>query len=413
MIDKSLDSIQYKSLTCAELQLGISALSEVDKALDMQLRRLDSQAQACRAEIEAVRKILGRNIESSFKPMDDSSQPKLPSLMGIESPTSDPEPKTTGITGLVQRENNLRVSLANHETVMSYMEQKKIMLANATNQLYNQMSHLDPNGKPSHDTVWADEKEKFDNWIQSLLQQCGVVASGPSQAIGDFGLQNTKTEKTEPADVEFMPRRRSMSELSNASDKSSVASIADSIFSILSESSISSVVGPTGAGERLVALLLNDSDLLVLYREALNRITPDRFERNLRRLLKHFAIELRKEAESPQQRSAAHFVRYRARNSAHVIRNSFYSLEKPQVDNIPVLDVEVLAQEQVDAESDESENDSEPDHEDLTDLQQLERFIVTSQAFIKLRNDLSSFIYHTDQIGKQTFRKQLDSRANP
>lgn len=240
----------------------------------------------------------------------------------------------------------------------------------------------------------------------------GIIAPGASQSMDNIEWQNSRIATAVPADTEFVLRRQSVSELSDDSN-TSIASITDSIFSDATGSSISSVVGLISAGERLVALLLNDIDFSVVCREALNRVTPDRFERNLRWLLKLFAIELRKEAESPQQMSAAHFVRYRARNSAHIIRNSFCSLEKPQADNRLDLGVEVSAQEQVDAEPDGSESDSESDYEDPTDLQQLETFIVTSQAFIKLRNDLSTFIYHPNPIGKQTFGKKPDSRTNP
>jgi hypothetical protein len=43
------------------------------------------------------------------------------------------------------------------------------------------------------------------------------------------------------------------------------------------------------------------------------------FESKLRIFLKEFAIELRAEARTVPERRAAHFVRYRARNSAHLI----------------------------------------------------------------------------------------------
>jgi hypothetical protein len=141
----------------------------------------------------------------------------------------------------------------------------------------------------------------------------GITAPEASQSVDNIELPNGKIAIALPADTEFVLRRQSVSELSGDSN-TSIASIADSIFSNATGSSMSSVVGLTDPGERLVTLLLNDSDLSVLCREALNRVTPDRFERNLRRLLTLFAIELRKEAENPQQRSAAHFVRYRYNN---------------------------------------------------------------------------------------------------
>jgi hypothetical protein len=182
---------------------------------------------------------------------------------------------------------------------------------------------------------------------------------------------------------------------SASSSASSVTSLVDSVFSMTSGSSKSSVAGPAGAGERLVVLLLSDNQLSSLYQEALKRVSADKFERNFLRLMNKFATELRKEAEDPQQRSIARFVRYRARNSAHAVRNSICSSEKPREDVIPKSKV---LHEPINMESDESADDSGPDHEDNTDLQQLEHFIVTSQAFVNLRNKLSSFIYSINEM---------------
>jgi hypothetical protein len=184
----------------------------------------------------------------------------------------------------------------------------------------------------------------------------------------------------------------SISGSSEQSSASSVTSLVDSVFSVTSGSSKSSVVGPAGAGERLVVLLLSDNHLISLYQEALKRVTADKFERNFRRILNNFSIELRKEAENSQQRSIAHFVRYRARNSAHVVRNSIFSPDKPQEDITPKFKV-FHNHEQINIESDESGDASGPDHEDSTDLQQLENFIITSQAFVKLRHKITSFVY--------------------
>ena len=186
----------------------------------------------------------------------------------------------------------------------------------------------------------------------------------------------------------------STSRLGEHSSASSVTSFADSVFSNTSRSSKSSVVGPAGAGERLIALLRSDNQLSLLFQEALERVSANKFERNLLRILNKFASELRKEAENPQQRSIAKFVRSRARNSAHVILNSICSPEKAREDTIPKS---MVLHEPIDSDSDESGDDSGPDHEDNTDLQQLEDFIITSQAFIKLRQNLSSFLYPIDE----------------
>lgn len=171
---------------------------------------------------------------------------------------------------------------------------------------------------------------------------------------------------------------------------SSVTSLADSLFSTTSGSSRSSVIGPAGAGETLALLLLSDRHLSIHYQEAVERVTADKFERNFRQLLKRFALELRKDAETPQQRSAAHFVRYQARNTAHIIRNSIYSSETPREVVRPNL---IVLDEAANIEFDESESDSGPDDDDHSDVQQLENFIITSPACRRLRNDRKSFVY--------------------
>lgn len=89
------------------------------------------------------------------------------------------------------------------------------------------------------------------------------------------------------------------SEWRDCSKASSVASLTDSIFSLMSGSSmLSTIAGSVGAGERFVALLLGDSVIKPLCTEALDSSTPERFERYFRRMLKEFAMELRKEAEN-------------------------------------------------------------------------------------------------------------------
>lgn len=178
----------------------------------------------------------------------------------------------------------------------------------------------------------------------------------------------------------------------DCSRASSVISLTDSVFSITSGSSKSSV-GPAGAGEMLVELLLGDNHLSLLFQEALTLITADKFERNFRRILKGFSIELRKEAKNSQQRSVAHLVCYQARNCAHLIRNAICSQQRIQEDVTPKFELH----EPANIDSDESDDDLGPAYEDDTDMQQSEEFIITSQAFIKLRYDLILFIYPTKE----------------
>lgn len=103
---------------------------------------------------------------------------------------------------------------------------------------------------------------------------------------------------------------------------------------MVSGSSMSSITGPQNAVERLVTLLLSDDFIKILCSEALFDLEQERFERNLRRLLKEFAVELRKEANSEQERHATQFVRLRARNSAYIICRTLIDEKAPKIENV-------------------------------------------------------------------------------
>lgn len=53
--------------TALQLQLRINALQSLDKSLELQLRRVDTQQEAVTTEIDAVSKVIDKNIQSSFK----------------------------------------------------------------------------------------------------------------------------------------------------------------------------------------------------------------------------------------------------------------------------------------------------------------------------------------------------------
>jgi capsule polysaccharide export protein KpsE/RkpR len=50
-----------------QLQFRIAAIQELDKGLELQMRRIDTQREAITTELEAVRKVITVNITSSFK----------------------------------------------------------------------------------------------------------------------------------------------------------------------------------------------------------------------------------------------------------------------------------------------------------------------------------------------------------
>jgi DNA repair ATPase RecN len=49
------------------IQARIAALQSMDKALELHLKRVDTQRDAVQTEVDAVRKVIGKNIEMSFK----------------------------------------------------------------------------------------------------------------------------------------------------------------------------------------------------------------------------------------------------------------------------------------------------------------------------------------------------------
>ena len=62
-----LSNLEPDSPTAVNLQLRINALQSLDKALELQLRRVDTQRESVQTELDAVRKVIGKNIEMTFK----------------------------------------------------------------------------------------------------------------------------------------------------------------------------------------------------------------------------------------------------------------------------------------------------------------------------------------------------------
>jgi hypothetical protein len=204
---------------------------------------------------------------------------------------------------------------------------------------------------------------------------------------GDFvhreGMLEELVDKTNVKEREG--ENDSESDFGQNSTGSSIASIADSLLSQISGSSVSSIVDSQGAGERLVNVLLDDLSIGPMCSKALESIPVTLFESKLRRFWKEFAIELRAEARTVPQRRAAHFVRYRARNSAHLICRELEE-KKNRIAPENVVGTEVQQEDS----SDESGSDRSDDA--LDNMQQLEFFIKTSKAIDVLRQKLSRFI---------------------
>jgi hypothetical protein len=247
----------------------------------------------------------------------------------------------------------------------------------------------------------ADMKAVFDNGLGIAKQP--IVEKAEDHA-------NVVLNATSP----FIAPRLAFS-MSRSSSQSSIATMNDSIFSLVSGSSMSSVVGSQEAGERFILLLLADNEFRTICQQGICFISPERFERNLRRLLKLFATDLKREAQDTQQRHAATFVGLRARNSAHRVKSILLNDDNDKCFVPPtVLPRPTIADEEDSDESDEFEADDEPD-----DLEILEQFIKSSNAIAALRENLKAFFFPAkDRLpdivstskGEGTFRQMQEGR---
>ena len=66
----SRDDAGVGSPTSQVDQMGISSLQEVEKAIDMETKLLDTQHQGVHTEAETAGKVLDNNIEATFKPSE-------------------------------------------------------------------------------------------------------------------------------------------------------------------------------------------------------------------------------------------------------------------------------------------------------------------------------------------------------
>jgi hypothetical protein len=191
----------------------------------------------------------------------------------------------------------------------------------------------------------------------------------------------------------------------------------ESIFSAASLESTSSISTPISAievidaaSEALVKLLANDDALNPLCVAAVSAIKPDRFERNYRRLLRVYSVDLRTEASNGIQESVARFVRHRARYAARAIRRHFFVDEigetllhelviLPSHKSI-VLDRYLSGIDTsgsgtpINDPSEISESSSDDEVETLLpdSLSSIESFLTEGDAFKRLRSNLRSYL---------------------
>lgn len=60
-------NLEPDSREMVQINLRIQALQSLDKSLEIQLKRVDTQRDAIQTEMDAVRKVIGKNIASTYK----------------------------------------------------------------------------------------------------------------------------------------------------------------------------------------------------------------------------------------------------------------------------------------------------------------------------------------------------------
>ncbi|KAF7913064.1 uncharacterized protein EAF01_002085 [Botrytis porri] len=304
---------------------------------------------------------------------------------------------------LAETANDLAKSILEKSQWLGQMEGAE--LDHAITMLGNEV-HNKLHGKGWPRTTLAMHLEVHIKAIRHILtrhrKDQGLMSSNVSSSTLSENSINSDSHSRLP--IEDIPDDQSDNSFeSSATD--SVISVADSIFSAMSlatGSSMSSLSVSQTATDRLVRLLLEDAIIKPLCEDALreNLMSWERFERNLSRLLKGFAVELRKEAQTREQRQAAHLVRFRARNSAHVICSTLRTEKEPKGSN-NVSGSSTASRVNVEEEEtecdldmdDDSDSASESSEDAADDFQHLELFVKDSKAFELFREKLRIFIH--------------------
>ncbi|CAG8977424.1 hypothetical protein HYALB_00007756 [Hymenoscyphus albidus] len=249
--------------------------------------------------------------------------------------------------------------------------------------------------------------KKHDSVVTSDLEN---ISTSPKEKIHDRANGLYAAGDIPPYSNRPMATENNMSNLWRRSARSTMLLYStQSIFSqasAIATSDASSIPQtPENLIERLVSLLLNDAIIHSLCSKALESIVRERFERNLKKLLKNFAISLRREAESEDQRNTARFVLHRATNSAHLICNQLKQSREAKK----------LFVEEEGGQAEEFTEDSHSDDSETFDtLQYLDDFIRESRAIDALRNDLRDFVeQNAPEVASNHKRPPFAADPNP
>jgi hypothetical protein len=292
------------------------------------------------------------------------------------------------------------------------------------------------------ETTLLKTLDAFHQWIELMTQEC--VQRGESSWRGR-------------TDGRFQSCNESIGDETQSPPISPLSSVfstdAQSVGSATAHTSILSNEQSTSAVKEFVTLLLQDEDLQRLQVIALTRTEPEKFERNLFRLLRIYSTELQTVAATESEFQAVRFIKTKARDVASCFRSqvdparrdiferlnrmskeqadkkellqrylkdlsrpetdtsdlglgNFESLDSRQPGGIvryktvsdDVLDdIEIDEIELDDIELDDIELDG-ADSLNFHDFGRVKEFMVTSEAFGKLRDNLTAFVFPPDQL---------------
>jgi hypothetical protein len=198
------------------------------------------------------------------------------------------------------------------------------------------------------------------------------------------------------------------------------------------------------AADEFVDLLFEDEILYSLYITAIEnaKIGPDRFERNLRRLLNQFSADLKTEARTTDQNAAVLLVRLRSRYIANDLRRRVAPLEEDMtydrvreqrnktlsgskkveayLDNSPIASSDgdfddFESDSDLESEDDVSDGGSTEYHgyEEFPKLSRVKEFMVTSQAFSLFRSNIRRFVYPSFETKLRRLIEQISKPVGP
>jgi hypothetical protein len=159
-----------------------------------------------------------------------------------------------------------------------------------------------------------------------MADVASYLSQGALHEADDLGVQFMKTKS-----ILYGGHPDILSDID--SDATDISSDMESVLSIVAPtvSSTTSIQGQISlfAADEFITLLLEDEELRVLFTAAIqsDRVGPARFERDLRRLLNQYSVDLKEEAESNEEKAAVYLIRSRSRYLANDIRRKVTSIK--------------------------------------------------------------------------------------